>query len=309
MIGIGQSYSGELLSMPSGTVSLWRKRLGLRRLSNAEGQEQSWRRSAYPIRLCLTCHAALKLLPTQSGRLIGWNDRGERIVRARKKLALWLPNSFDRARIPIVKAGKAKRHQWGKVPSIPNVSRQASPTKWLHYAYAKERRALQKLERSLCWSNHPLACSRMDTRKWYRAQTKSPQERASESIRIRYRKDQNFRARCLLRNTTTRIKRQLPLDWSSEQILGISLDRARQHIESQFEEGMGWHNQSKWHIDHIMPLCKFDLTDPAQARMAGNYKNLRPLWDYLNLQKQGRWTAESQQVWELLRREQGIFSN
>jgi hypothetical protein len=72
---------------------------------------------------------------------------------------------------------------------------------------------------------------------------------------------------------------------------------------------MGWHNQSKWHIDHIMPLCKFDLTDPAQARMAGNYKNLRPLWDYLNLQKQGRWTAESQQVWELLRREQGIFSN
>ena len=45
-------------------------------------------------------------------------------------------------------------------------------------------------------------------------------------------------------------------------------------------EKMTWDNHGKygWHIDHIEPLYKFDLTNPEQFKVACNYKNLQPLW-------------------------------
>ena len=33
-----------------------------------------------------------------------------------------------------------------------------------------------------------------------------------------------------------------------------------------------------WQIDHIKQLSLFDMTDPEQAKIAWNYKNLQPLW-------------------------------
>lgn len=50
---------------------------------------------------------------------------------------------------------------------------------------------------------------------------------------------------------------------------------------------MSWDNYgfSGWHIDHILPLASFDLTDPAQQSECFNFKNLRPLWAKDNLSK------------------------
>jgi hypothetical protein len=312
MIGIGQSYSGELLSIPSGTVSKWRKRLGLRRLSNAQGQQQGWRRSIQHFRPCLTCHATLRLLPSESGQIIGWNDRGARVTRVRKKLKLWIPNAFDRARIPVVKAGKANKPNWGSGYKRRRgfcVSKKSSPERWLQWASHEELFALKELEQKTCWSKHPAFRSQMPLDKWRRVKTMTSQERLNEAQRRRYNEDQNYKMRCAVRQATSRIKHRLPLDWDSEQILGASIELVCAHIEALFGQGMTWLNHGQWHIDHIMPLCKFDLTDPTQAKLAGNYKNLRPMWASVNIKKGGRWTAESQQVWELLRREQGIFSN
>ena len=114
MIGIGQSYSGELLSMPSGTVSKWRKRLGLPRLSNSESQEQCWRRSIYPLRPCLTCHAKAMLMPKQSAHLVGWADKARDMVpRFRKKFDLWLPTKSQRSRAEAVRRGRQRgSEQW-----------------------------------------------------------------------------------------------------------------------------------------------------------------------------------------------------
>jgi len=54
--------------------------------------------------------------------------------------------------------------------------------------------------------------------------------------------------------------------------------------------GMGWHNMSEWHIDHIMPLASFNFTgldDPA-VREAWALSNLRPLWAADNIRKGAR---------------------
>lgn len=63
-------------------------------------------------------------------------------------------------------------------------------------------------------------------------------------------------------------------------ILGCSIEELREYVEVQFSEGMNWDNYGVdgWHIDHIAPLCSFNLTDPEEVKLASYFKNLRPLW-------------------------------
>ena len=44
----------------------------------------------------------------------------------------------------------------------------------------------------------------------------------------------------------------------------------------------------KWHIDHIIPVARFDLTDAEQQRRCFHYSNLQPLWAADNLAKSDR---------------------
>ena len=72
--------------------------------------------------------------------------------------------------------------------------------------------------------------------------------------------------------------------------LGCTVQELKIHLENQFEEGMTWDNWKfdGWHIDHIKPLSKFDLTDPEQLKEAVHYTNLQPLWWNENLEKGNR---------------------
>jgi hypothetical protein len=74
------------------------------------------------------------------------------------------------------------------------------------------------------------------------------------------------------------------------EVTGCTMAELIRHLESQFNNGMNWtnHGLKGWHIDHIIPLCKFDLTDPEQQKKAFHYTNLQPLWWIDNLKKGGR---------------------
>lgn len=69
--------------------------------------------------------------------------------------------------------------------------------------------------------------------------------------------------------------------------LGCSVIEFKRYLESKFEKGMSWRNYgvNGWHIDHIIPLAAFDLTDFAQVKKACHYTNLQPLWAKDNLSK------------------------
>lgn len=68
--------------------------------------------------------------------------------------------------------------------------------------------------------------------------------------------------------------------------LGCTVYFLKKYLEKQFKSGMTWKNYGrKWHIDHIEPLCSFDLTIRREFLKACHYTNLRPLWKEENLSK------------------------
>lgn len=77
---------------------------------------------------------------------------------------------------------------------------------------------------------------------------------------------------------------------STLELLGCSVDEARQYIESQFTKNMTWDNWGihGWHIDHVIPISYFNLEDPDQQRQCFHYTNLRPLWGKENIRKSNK---------------------
>ncbi len=76
--------------------------------------------------------------------------------------------------------------------------------------------------------------------------------------------------------------------------LGCSVETLKEHLESHFTVGMSWENRGPrgWHLDHFMPLLGevngeflFDFSLDDELKVAGHFKNLRPLWGTDNVKK------------------------
>ena len=101
---------------------------------------------------------------------------------------------------------------------------------------------------------------------------------------INYRIEQNCRARIHRLLSNQRRK-------SYDDLIGCSTQRLRNWLEYQFADGMSWKNYKKWHIDHIIPLDLFDLTNENERDIAFNWKNLQPKWGSDNIAKLNRFIA------------------
>lgn len=105
--------------------------------------------------------------------------------------------------------------------------------------------------------------------------------------------DPNFR---LSENLRNRLNSAISKEWkagSAVEDLGVSIPEFRSYLESKFQPGMTWDNwgrgPDKWHIDHVIPLSRFDLTNRQHLLLACNYLNLQPLWETENLMKGNRY--------------------
>lgn len=116
--------------------------------------------------------------------------------------------------------------------------------------------------------------------------------RANEYIKRRYAEDPSFAMAYRVRARVYQAiqKGGASKTGSTEEIVGCSFDYLRQHIERQFKGRMSWDNPSSFHIDHIVPLAAFDLTDPAQLKVACNWQNLRPIPPKKNMSKGAKLT-------------------
>lgn len=69
-------------------------------------------------------------------------------------------------------------------------------------------------------------------------------------------------------------------------LLGYSPIDLKIHMENLFKDGMSWENWGEWHIDHIIPISKFDSNTPIN--IVNDLNNLQPLWAFENLSKSNK---------------------
>ena len=66
---------------------------------------------------------------------------------------------------------------------------------------------------------------------------------------------------------------------------GCSMEYLKKWFEYQFNDKIGWHNYGNWHIDHVLPCSKFDLTKHEDQIECFNWRNLRPCLKEENIVK------------------------
>jgi hypothetical protein len=113
--------------------------------------------------------------------------------------------------------------------------------------------------------------------------------RTQQNLRrvTRMKQDPNYRLKVLLRASMHKTLKGIEHSTHMLQLLGCSVGEFRKYLERQFKKGMTWDNwgQYGWHIDHIIPIARFDLTKEEKQHRCFHYTNLQPLWWYQNLEK------------------------
>jgi len=130
-----------------------------------------------------------------------------------------------------------------------------------------------------------------DYRRKYYEENKEYLKKLSANIsKERIKRDLNFKLCVSLRSRLNNAIKKGQKNGSAIRDLGCTIEELKLHLESQFQPGMTWDNWSRdgWHIDHVVPLSSFDLTDREQFLKACHYTNLRPLWAKENLSKGNR---------------------
>jgi hypothetical protein len=77
-------------------------------------------------------------------------------------------------------------------------------------------------------------------------------------------------------------------------LLGCNVETLKKHLQFKFTKGMKWSNYGTWHVDHIIPCAKFDLTKIENQKICFHYTNLQPLWAKDNCSKQHKLTESVQ---------------
>ena len=106
-----------------------------------------------------------------------------------------------------------------------------------------------------------------------------------EYFKNRLKTDRAFKLKHFLRKTINRAFFQKKPNMRSMRLVGCTIDELIAYLEIRFQSGMSWNNHGKWHIDHIKPLSKFDLTKKSEVMKACHFTNLQPLWAKDNMKK------------------------
>jgi len=76
----------------------------------------------------------------------------------------------------------------------------------------------------------------------------------------------------------------------TQEIIGLTTDQFKKHIESEWGEGMKWDNygygDGKWVIDHHTPISTAESED--EIYKLNHYTNLKPMWWRENLIKRDK---------------------
>lgn len=125
-------------------------------------------------------------------------------------------------------------------------------------------------------------------KKWSSKNRERINLKVAERCNKAYKENINYRLITILRKRLLIALKHNQKRGSAVKDLGCTIEEFKVYLESKFQPGMNWSNQGKWHIDHIIPLSKVDLTNYEEFKKATNYTNLQPLWAIDNIKKSNK---------------------
>lgn len=131
-----------------------------------------------------------------------------------------------------------------------------------------------------CSDNYHKGGGKERQRLWIARMT--PEQRERKAAASRAWKERNTVRMSLSRwasNCKARVRKKNPgvASISAWDFIGCNVVELQAHVEGMFREGIGWHNRNEWELDHIRPLCEFDLTDIEQVKQSLHYSNVQIL--------------------------------
>lgn len=152
-------------------------------------------------------------------------------------------------------------------------------------------------------SRHPETI--LESKKKYASENREKISKYMKNYRISYKPIRNAREKerlitepdyMLKKRLRNNILKYLKKDGikkscSTSDLLGCSHEFFKSYFESKFVDGMTWEmfcTSDKIHIDHIIPVDAFDLTNEDEVRKCFHYTNLQPLWKKDNLSKSNK---------------------
>jgi len=107
------------------------------------------------------------------------------------------------------------------------------------------------------------------------------QKRQTEQHRERKDIDINFK---LGNEFRSKLREFIKMKRKTFVLAGCDCDFFRNWIEFNFTCDMHWENHGiVWHLDHVIPVSVFDLSDENSRKICFNWKNTRPLLVHQNL--------------------------
>ena len=101
-------------------------------------------------------------------------------------------------------------------------------------------------------------------------------------VKNRIKTGVNYRLIVYTRNRIYKSLKGMTKQSSTKEILGIDIDLYRKWLEFQFTPELNWSNIE---VDHIKPVCMFDVSDDEQLKEAFSWKITQPLFIHDHRQK------------------------
>jgi predicted RNase H-like nuclease (RuvC/YqgF family) len=166
---------------------------------------------------------------------------------------------------------KYYKYYYKKNKKILNIKR--------HLSYLKNKK--RELMLNKLWIKNNMKLRRKQKQKYYKEHAKQI----------------NFKVLVNLRSRIYSVLKGIYKSKKTIDLLGCSIEKLKQHLESNFKLGMSWDNygtgwkgkgMQEWHIDHKIPCSSFDLSKPSEQRKCFHYTNLQPLWARENISKKDK---------------------
>lgn len=137
-------------------------------------------------------------------------------------------------------------------------------------------------ERSTKWNSLNKDRHRANSRNW----NKENLERKYSNDKKRKLRDPSVRIAQLLRTNLNCLLKGKAKTGFALTHLGCTVGELKTYLEKQFITGMSWDTYgTSWHLDHVISLSRFDLTNRFDLARAAHYTNLQPLPPQKNFEK------------------------